>query len=229
MTTFPATWVKFEGPEGSGKTRFLDALRDLPYKRFFFVQDPTCNDSFGDLQQMTNADRQARYQAVAAERHKLMVDEIVPALQDGMIVLSDQSIWTSAVLASLLPAGDIPFVELNHSYLQVEADTLANYPSGTFLFSTPLAERIERTGATEQDWHEQLASVYDETANTQGWKTVDSSNAEPQMNLVLSLFDLINNEWELNTNGDDDKTFWKQISREFSTPTGNDPSDSVES
>lgn len=214
--TFPPTWIQFEGPEGSGKSSLFNNLKTLPYKALTFTEDPSSSRTSLETRALSTEERHRAVAAAAEERLRILRNEIVPALEAGRIVISDQSIWSSLILDGTVLDGDPDIVrQANETYLEAETQLLERFPCKVLHMVAPLDERLARLGSIDEVWHQHVESIYDQIAGRLGWNNVDSSDFEPQMNRVLSLFDAINDEWQLDVDNETSGRFWQQISAEY--------------
>ncbi len=98
-------FVSFEGPNGVGKSSLLDGVTNqLTHLKFDVLKtkEPTLSP-LGQFVRTAEEDYQGRILAylVAADRYFHLESEVLPALQESKIVLSDRYIESSLVLQRL--------------------------------------------------------------------------------------------------------------------------------
>lgn len=100
-----ATFITFEGPEGAGKTTAIQALRpfleEISDKRVLLTREPGGNplaEAVRNLlkeQQEPEIDPRTEVLLLAASRREHVVQTILPALEDGQLVVSDRYLDSS--------------------------------------------------------------------------------------------------------------------------------------
>lgn len=98
-------FVTFDGPNGVGKTSVFNGVADQLHQNGFEIvqtKEPT-NSSLGRfiLQAEESYSGRTLASLVAADRYFHLDSEVLPALRDGKIVLSDRYIESSLVLQRL--------------------------------------------------------------------------------------------------------------------------------
>lgn len=100
------TFISFEGPDGAGKTSVINAIYQQLTDRFgerkvLLTREPGGNRISEQIRdvlfdgQNTNMDARTEALLFAAARRQHIVEDIEPALEAGMIVLSDRYIDSS--------------------------------------------------------------------------------------------------------------------------------------
>ncbi|WP_453992580.1 dTMP kinase [Bacillus nitroreducens] len=97
-------FITFEGPEGAGKTTIVEILQDELTKRGFEVittREPGGIDIAEQIRSVildknnTNMDSRTEALLYAASRRQHLVEKVIPALEEGKIVLCDRFIDSS--------------------------------------------------------------------------------------------------------------------------------------
>lgn len=95
-------FITFEGPEGSGKTTVIEAVKEYLSKNYKVVttREPggiRISEMIRDVLLTVGNDMDARTEALlfAASRRQHLVEKVIPALEQGHIVLCDRFIDSS--------------------------------------------------------------------------------------------------------------------------------------
>lgn len=99
-------FISFEGPDGAGKTSVVrqilaDLQADLGPDQVMYIREPGGTHISEEIRQVLfdnqNVNMDGRTEALlfAAARRQLMVEKIIPGLQDGKIILSDRFVDSS--------------------------------------------------------------------------------------------------------------------------------------
>lgn len=170
MTLF----ITFEGPEGSGKTTMIqmvaEALKDT--HQVVVTREPggiPISEKIRDILLANDNEMDARTEALlfAAARRQHLVEKVVPALQEGKVVLCDRFIDSS--LAYQGYARGLGVDEI----MQINRFAIENWmPDLTIYLKLPAEaglKRIQDNNRTSNrldeedlDFHEEVVSGYDE-------------------------------------------------------------------
>lgn len=99
-------FISFEGPDGAGKTSVVrqilaDLQANLGPDQVMYIREPGGTHISEEIRQVLfdnqNVNMDGRTEALlfAAARRQLMVEKIIPGLQDGKIILSDRFVDSS--------------------------------------------------------------------------------------------------------------------------------------
>lgn len=124
--------VTFEGPNGVGKSSLINKvadLLDLSGLRSLLTKEPT-NSSLGQFIRINEENYHGKILAylVTLDRYFHLENEILPALEDGKIVLSDRYIESSLVLQRLDGLGCEFIWDLNKHFYVPELSVLLTAP-----------------------------------------------------------------------------------------------------
>lgn len=165
-TTYPGKYFAFEGIDGSGKSTQANLLAEYfesQGKKVLRTKEPTDGEIGQLIRKVLN--KEIEMPAISlqylfcADRAVHLQNVVIPALKEGMIVISDRSLW-SAIAYGLVDQG-VPENEKEH--LLVSQNVMSMYggfliPDKTFLLDVPFEEAEERIETRGEQ-----ASIYDKS------------------------------------------------------------------
>ena len=151
-------FVSFEGPNGVGKSSLLDGVANQLVRLNFDIlktKEPTLSP-LGQFVRAAEENYQGRILAylVAADRYFHLENEVLPALQEGKIVLSDRYVESSLVLQRL-DGLNIEFIwSLNSQICVPDLSVILTAPVEILeqrLFQRSWFSRFERTKSRREE------------------------------------------------------------------------------
>ncbi len=140
--TYPGKFIVFEGPDGSGQTTQATLLKEYVSglgKKALLTKEPTLDSKAGlEIRDILNGEKKstpAELQKLFAEdRREHLKKVIIPALQEGSVVISDRYFFSTFAFGSL--GADLEWlISINNDFL---------LPDITFVMMVKPETSIER-------------------------------------------------------------------------------------
>jgi dTMP kinase len=186
---YKGKFIVFEGLDGSGRSTQVVKLGQFLTDRGFNVvttKEPTIDSAAGRkikeiLTQKIETDPMELQRLYAQDRKEHLENKIIPALEEGKIVISDRYFFSTFAYGSAHGADLEKLIELNNNFL---------YPDMIILFkidAKACMDRIEKRGDLKEFFEreemlEKVSQVYDDLSlRFKNFKIIDAKKSKEEV------------------------------------------------